>query len=782
MNSIKESVMATALRLLILEDDAFDAELEVATLGEAGYVCRWERVETRAEFLACLDAPDYDVILADYNLPAFDGLTALQLFLDRDLDLPFILVSGTMGEETAIESLKAGATDYVLKDRLTRLGPVMKRALREKEERQQRRQAEEALQKNQQLLNAIVDNSPMAIQVKDLEGRYLLVNRQIEKLLGLRRREAVGRTPHDVYPPQLADEFLAADRDALEAGTAVQSEELIPLADGTHTFLATKFPLVDAAGVPYAIAGISTDITERVQSEEERVRLLAQIREQALRTRQIVDTVPEGVLLLEAGSHILLANPPAREYLSVLAGIEMAGDLPQGPGEVLTRLGDRPLPELLTMPPQGVWHEVVATGRRFEVIARPMENGREPGDWVLVIRDVTQEREIQQRAQQQERLAAVGQLAAGIAHDFNNIMAVIVLYARMTSRDRSLPDSVRERLEIIAQQAEQATNLIQQILDFSRRSVLERRPVDLLSLVKEQVKLLERTLPENIEICLVCEAGDQATLFAVNADPTRMQQMVMNLAVNARDAMPEGGKLIIGLDWIRFESGEEAPLPGMSPGEWVRVTVEDTGTGIPPDVEPRIFEPFFTTKAPLGSGLGLAQVYGIIKQHEGEIDLVTKVGRGTTFTLYLPALPIAAAAHPSPGASALSYGAEEVILVIEDDAAVRSALVATLETLNYRTLEAANGRDALAILEQGEEVALVLTDLVMPEMGGTALFRALQQRGAAVPVVMLTGHPLEEELQKLQEQGLAGWLLKPPTLERLSEVITQVLGEAGERA
>jgi two-component system cell cycle sensor histidine kinase/response regulator CckA len=774
--------MATALRLLILEDDAFDAELEVATLEDAGYVCRWERVETRAEFLACLDVPDYDVILADYNLPAFDGLTALQLFLDRDLDLPFILVSGTMGEETAIESLKAGATDYVLKDRLTRLGPVVKRALREREERQQRRQAEEALQKNQQLLNAIVDNSPMAIQVKDLEGRYMLINPYVERILDLGRQEIVGRTPYDLFPSQLADEIVAANQEALDAGTAIQFEEHLPLADGMHTFLSIKFPLVDATGVPYAIASISTDITERVQSEEERVRLLAQIREQALRTRQIVDTVPEGVLLLEAGSCILLANPPAREYLSVLAGIEMAGDLPQGPGEVLTHLGDRPLPELLTMPPQGVWHEVAAVGRRFEVIARPMEDGREPGDWVLVIRDVTQEREIQQRAQQQERLAAVGQLAAGIAHDFNNIMAVIVLYARMTSRDRSLPDSVRERLEIIAQQAEQATNLIQQILDFSRRSVLERRPVDLLSLVKEQVKLLERTLPENIEICLVCEADDQATLFAVNADPTRMQQMIMNLAVNARDAMPEGGKLVIGLDRIRFESGEESPLPGMPPGEWVRVTVEDTGTGIPPDVEPRIFEPFFTTKAPLGSGLGLAQVYGIIKQHEGEIDLVTKVGRGTTFTLYLPALPIAAAAHPSPGASALSYGAEEVILVIEDDAAVRSALVATLETLNYRTLEAANGRDALAILEQGEEVALVLTDLVMPEMGGTALFRALQQRGVAVPVVMLTGHPLEEELQKLQEQGLAGWLLKPPTMERLSEVITRVLGEAGERA
>jgi two-component system cell cycle sensor histidine kinase/response regulator CckA len=402
---------------------------------------------------------------------------------------------------------------------------------------------------------------------------------------------------------------------------------------------------------------------------------------------------------------------------------------------------------------------------------------------VLVIRDVTQEREIQQRAQQQEHLAALGQLAAGIAHDFNNIMAVIVLYARITSRNQSLPDNARKRLEIIAQQAEQATNLIQQILDFSRRSVLERRPVDLLSLVKEQVKLLERTLPEDVEIDLIYEADDQATsLFVVNADPTRVQQMIMNLAVNARDAMPEGGELSIGLDRIQFESGEKAPLPNMSPGEWVRVTVKDTGTGIPPDVEPRIFEPFFTTKAPLGSGLGLAQVYGIIKQHEGEIDLVTEVGEGTTFILYLPALPVpvAAVARPSPRGSALSYGAGEVILVIEDDAAVRSALVTTLETLNYRTLEAANGRDGLAILEQREEVALVLSDLVMPEMGGSDLFRALQQRGATVPVVMLTGHPLEEELQKLQEQGLAGWLLKPPTLERLSEVITHVLCEAGK--
>jgi len=466
-------------------------------------------------------------------------------------------------------------------------------------------------------------------------------------------------------------------------------------------------------------------------------------------------------------------------------------------GDTLTRLGDRPLAELLTSPPKGLWHEVATDSRRFEIIARPLETGLTPGGacpepaegWVLVIRDVTREREIQRYSQQQERLATVGQLAAGIAHDFNNIMATIVLYAHMLLRKKDLFPRDRERLVTINQQALHATDLIQQILDFSRRAVLERQPLDLSPLLKEQVKLLERTLPESIQVTLAYGPDE----YTVNADPTRMQQVMMNLALNARDAMPEGGNLRFGLERIQVKPGESPPLPGMESGEWVQLTVSDTGTGVPPDVLPHIFDPFFTTKAPgEGSGLGLAQVHGIVKQHGGEVDMQSQVGQGTTFTIYLPALPVHAPEAVTLELPALAEGHGETILVVEDNTSTRKALVDSLELLNYRTLEAANGREALAILEQrgddpstgpsagsgqrsGQGIALVLSDVVMPGMGGLALFHALRQRGLAVRVVMLTGHPLEKELEELRAQGMSDWLLKPPSLEQLAQVLARAL-------
>jgi CheY-like chemotaxis protein len=252
--------------------------------------------------------------------------------------------------------------------------------------------------------------------------------------------------------------------------------------------------------------------------------------------------------------------------------------------------------------------------------------------------------------------------------------------------------------------------------------------------------------------------------------------------------MPEGGELHIGLDRIRIEDRKRAPLPEMEAGEWVRVTVSDTGTGIPPDVRPRIFEPFFTTKERgEGTGLGLAQVHGIVKQHEGEIDVTTTVGEGTTFTIYLPALLVAKPEALPEERLALPQGQGETILVVEDNAAMREALVDTLELLNYRALEAANGREALEILErqtlevsedfQSLEIALVLSDVVMPEMGGIALFHVLKQRYSAIRVVLLTGHPMEEELETLRAEGLSDWLPKPPSPEQLAQVVAQALRE-----
>jgi CheY-like chemotaxis protein len=256
----------------------------------------------------------------------------------------------------------------------------------------------------------------------------------------------------------------------------------------------------------------------------------------------------------------------------------------------------------------------------------------------------------------------------------------------------------------------------------------------------------------------------------------------MNLATNARDAMPEGGELHITLDRIQTKDGV-SPIPEMQSRDWVRVRVADTGTGIPDDVLPHIYDPFFTTKEPgKGTGLGLAQVYGIIKQHDGHIDVHTKVGEGTTFTLYLPVLSLEQPEEPQVSEERLARGTGQLILVVEDDAATRLAVASSLELLGYQVLEATNGREALTVFEaHADRVALVLSDMVMPVMGGQALFHALKQRDPAVKVLLLTGHPLrEEEMEPLQAQGLSGWLLKPPSLEKLAQIVAQMLEKDGK--
>jgi signal transduction histidine kinase len=306
--------------------------------------------------------------------------------------------------------------------------------------------------------------------------------------------------------------------------------------------------------------------------------LLEQAREQAQRVQGIIDSVPKGCCSWTPICGSCWPIPWPRRVMDILTEGKASDSFHTGAGRPLTHLGNRPLTELLTSPPKGQWHEIRAGSRTFEVIARPMQSGADPEGWVLVIDDATQAREVRAQLAQQERLAAVGQLASGIAHDFNNIMAVIVLYAQMMIQSQGLPERSREQVTIINQQAWNATQLIQQILDFSRRAALERQPLDLLPLVKEHVKLLGRTLPEHIEVTFVHDSGEHT----VNADPTRIQQVLMNLVVNARDAMPEGGTLRIELERIIIHHGQSPLLPEMKPGDWIQLSVTDTGTGIPP--------------------------------------------------------------------------------------------------------------------------------------------------------------------------------------------------------
>ncbi len=508
-----------------------------------------------------------------------------------------------------------------------------------------------------------------------------------------------------------------------------------------------------------------------IQRAAEHYRLEEALKESEARLRHLVAHLPEGVCLLDAQWRVLLANPVAETYLEALAGVKT--------GEVLARLGEsapgEALARVLTPAGEGLACEVKIPGppqRLFEVATAPIRSGQAEGEWVLLLREVTQQHQQRQQIQQQERLAAVGQLAAGIAHDFNNLLTVMTSIAQMVERRPDTSEEGKEMLRALVAQGQQAGQLIRQILDFGRRSVAQRRPMDLVPFLRETARLLGRVLPENIRVSMEFWRGEAV----VEANPAQLQQALTNLAVNARDAMPGGGELRLGLGALRVEPGEPAPLAGMTPGDWVVLTVSDTGAGMAAQVMEHLFEPFFTTKQPgQGTGLGLAQVYGIVKQHGGESAAESAPGKGSTFRVYLPRAEKAAASPPAPRARPAA-GRGETILLVEDKAMVREMTKSMLEYLKYRVLAASNGREAMRVYEDhGDEVDLVLTDMVMPEMGGEELIAALQERDPEIPVVVVTGHPLGEEEGEELLRGIAGYLEKPFTLEQMEQVVSRAL-------
>lgn len=371
----------------------------------------------------------------------------------------------------------------------------------------------------------------------------------------------------------------------------------------------------------------------------------------------------------------------------------------------------------------------------------------------------------------QERLAAVGQLSAGMAHDFNNILAVILMQTELALRAVDTTQT-NSRLEIIGQQAKHAAALIAQILDFSRQKVAQHKPLDLKPLLEDQVSVLSRIIPENIEIHL----SVQPDACFIDGDQSRIRQILINLALNSRDAMPNGGEITICAKRQQYLKQETVPLPEMATGNWIRMTVADTGTGIAEDVMPHIFEPFFTTKEiGKGTGLGLAQVYGIVKQHQGHIVAHTQTKPGAVFEIYFPAM-ITEVAKQSFANDSLQAGHEEIVLIVEDNLILQEALVSVLDEMNYKTCVAANGAEALKILQIRDDIAVVLSDMIMPVMSGAALFWAMKQNNLNVPVVLLSGYPTEaEQLRSLLDAGLVGFLKKPPDLQMLTELLTLAL-------
>ncbi len=380
----------------------------------------------------------------------------------------------------------------------------------------------------------------------------------------------------------------------------------------------------------------------------------------------------------------------------------------------------------------------------------------------------------QTRLVQRERLAAVGQLAAGIAHDFNNILTGIIGYAELLRTAPDIPKDAREDLGRIKNSGSQAARLVEQLLDFSRQSFRQPETLEINPFLTDAIQFLRRIVPENIHLSVELEPER----FLIHADKTQLQQLITNLVLNAKDAMPEGGEMRVSASHQSIvDSRLCAITQRVFSGDWIVLRFSDTGQGISPDVIPRVLEPFYTTKAVgKGSGMGLSQVAGIVDQHDGHLTIETDPETGTTFSLYFPPSAEENCSEKEVDPETLTHGKGQTVLLVEDDEIARDASRDMLERLHYNVLVAVNGKEAVKVYaDNREKIHVVLSDVIMPEMDGIQLFDTLRSTDPGVSVIMMSGYLMEDKREDLLSRGVVDWLHKPMTLQALSEVIARAM-------
>jgi PAS domain S-box-containing protein len=759
------------VRILHLEDDDMDAELIEATLG-AGLDCEVRRVVGRADFTAALEEDGFDVILADYNLPAFSGLGALAAARARRPELPFIFLSGTLGDERAVDTLKAGATDYVLKDHLSRLVPVVNRALDEAAERAARRQAEQALAGSQRFLQRVIDATPHVVFVFDqVARRVLYVNRQVTNMVGYtpEELEAMGSDmlaslthPDDAGRVE-ARAQLVADRD----DQVTEYELRVKTAGGSWRSLQFRDIVFsrDPQGSATQVLGVVEDVTDRRQGEE-------RLREQGA----LLDLTHEAVFVQDMEYRVRYWNRGAERLYSWPAAEAMGQDVTH-----LLNVGNRgDLSEARSVVLQdGVWTGILQQRTRDgrELVVQSSwtlvrdESGT-PRSILAVNTDVTEMRKLEAKFLRSQRMESIGTLAGGIAHDLNNVLSPILMAVGLLRRQIQDPRG-RRILETLDTSAQRGADMVRQILTFARGAEGERVPLQPAHLIREMQKIAEETFPKSITVRADLGAG----LWVVTGQATPLQQVLMNLCVNARDAMPQGGTLSLSAENVTLDERAARSNPKARPGPYVLIRVTDTGTGIPPDVMDRMFDPFFTTKGlGHGTGLGLSTTLSIVESHGGFVDVYSEVDRGTAFNVYLPALPAGSAERAAAAVEAVPTGSGELVLVVDDEPSILEITRETLEDNGYRVLTAPNGRAALAAYDRHRgEVRVVLTDMSMPHMDGPTTIKALLALDPDVRIIACSGLRSDPGAEQVKGLKVKAFLTKPYTASTLLATLQKVL-------
>lgn len=637
-----------------------------------------------------------------------------------------------------------------------------------------RKRAEEALSEERRLLRTLIDNMPDYIYVRDSASRFLLANQALAQLVGAESPEdLLGKSDFDFFPKELAEAFYADDQKVIRTGQGVlnQEEASMDSRGNAKWTLTSKVPLRDKNGQVAGIMGIGRDITKRKQAEKE-------LRESQEKFTKAFYSSPESMMIstLPQGRIIEVNDATLRlwEY-----------DRSEVIGKTTSDLGIWVNPEERA----AVIQRVTQTGSiREEKVAFRSKSGRtrqvrisaeiiqSENELCLlsIIRDITEQEALELQLRQSQKMEAVGRLSGGVAHDFNNLLGVIIGYTEFLQEQFEETNPLRKSIDEVLKAGRRAAALTRQLLAFSRQQVLDPKVLDLNVVVPDMEKMLRRLIREDIELVTTLDPE----LGKVKADQGQIEQVIMNLVVNAKDAMPQGGKLTIKTgNFIMEESFvRQFPYP-IKAGPYICITVTDTGIGMDAETRSRAFEPFFTTKEKgMGTGLGLSMVYGIVKQSGGYITVESSPGAGATFNIYLPRSEDVAEPSAAPSETVHAAGGHETILLVEDEDSLRSLTRHTLESSGYRVLEASDGTSALEIsMRHRDAIDLLLTDIVMPGMNGRALAQEMVRQRPEIKVVYMSGYTGQTYSDESPINPGSFFLAKPFSRQVLTAKIREAL-------
>jgi two-component system, cell cycle sensor histidine kinase and response regulator CckA len=641
------------------------------------------------------------------------------------------------------------------------------RAIRHLEtEATERRRREEELRR----LAAIVECSEDAIIASDLNGKITDWNAGAEKMFGYSRDEAAGMPVTIISSPERRHEAKEILGKIRKGGRVINQETVRIRQDGRPVDVSlTVSPIRDHAGRLTGSAAIVRDITERIEME-------AALRRSEANFRSVIENSPYGALRTLLDGRILLANPAAVRMLGYNSEIEvlslnMANDVYRNPAD-RARVIEQSRHTEYIKDIEVEWKHKNGSSIMVRFSAHVVKNqAGEIDHFDLMVQDITKQRNLEEQLRQAQKMEAIGRLAGGVAHDFNNLLGVIIGYSELALDQLAPATSVRAQVEQIRKAGERATALTRQLLAFSRQQVLDTRTLNLNAIITDMVQMLLRLIGEDVELQTKLDPG----LNAIRGDQGQIEQVIMNLAVNARDAMPDGGKLMIETLNVKIEDDDGQRRTPMVPGDYVLLTISDTGVGMNAETQAHIFEPFFTTKGQgKGTGLGLATVYGVVKQSGGYIWVYSEPGLGATFKLYLPRVLEEVQAN-RPFEVDHSCRGTETILVAEDEASLRTFTCTLLRNSGYTVMEAGDGEEALGLAAQYKApIHLLLTDMVMPGMRGPAVAEKLEPMHPEAKVLFMSGYT------GFASRGLVyphvALISKPFTREELLRRIRQVLG------